>query len=37
MPMPAMASSTVCGSQDRSATGTSRLTTTSTMEIASRA
>ena len=37
MPMPAMASSTVCGRRKRSATGTSRLTTTSTMEIASRA
>ncbi len=37
MPIPAIASRTVCGRRKRSATGTSRLTTTSTIEMASRA
>ena len=36
-PMPAMASRTVCGRRKRSASGTSTLTTVSTMAIASRA
>ena len=36
-PMPAIASRTVCGTRKRSASGTSRLTTISTMAIASRA